>query len=506
MMFTSSELLAAMSRSELLIPASLSSLGLAPFPAITSASSSSVACSTSFSSFSTSTTSCPSCESIRTVLSPTSPAPMITVCKALDLLPTVGLYEWGAVQGLFGSSDHEHVPVVQYGVAVGQRPWSALRLEGQDCEAYLLRETCPATPLGPGLRSEPRLLRDRRNRAGRERPSSSRAALLSSARAVSPYRCLPYRRPSRGDRRWPALRFWVPRPPSRQPSRECRPRRGSRPSSRRRRRSPRRSGPAWRPRPWRPRPRGGRSAGRPRGPVLRPPSCLWRALRVPTSRACRPWRCRDAPGRRQRTADSSAADVDRRSPLWVRLRLTQYLVGDGGGVAFSEEEVADQVDDRVALRPAEVAVRRLASSVTQVKQEGRYGVRDDRAYGTQHLVTSDLDAPHLQHVHKLRGVLDLHLEEQNRHPRRDVVVLALLPLLPGVLFLGAVAAAVGDEVDITPLGRLLDEAPGLLVQVYPLLPELGGALHTRDQGDSYDRADKEQGYGDAIWTLVDVGG
>src|SRR5215208_4571890 len=140
MMFTSSELLAAISRSELLIPASLSSLGLAPLPAITSASSSSVACSTSFSSFSTSTTLWPSWESIRAVLSPTSPAPMITVCTAGNLLRSVGLDEWGPVQGLLGSSDHEHVPVVQYGVAAGQRPWTALRLAGQDREAHLLRE------------------------------------------------------------------------------------------------------------------------------------------------------------------------------------------------------------------------------------------------------------------------------------------------------------------------------------------------------------------------------
>src|SRR5829696_569340 len=140
MMFTSSELLAATSRSELLMPASLSSLGLAPLPAITSASSSSVACSTSLSSFSTSTTSWPSCESIRAVLSPTSPAPMITVRKAGNLLLGVGLYEWGPVQGLLGSSDHEHVPFVQYGVAAGQRPWTALRLAGQDREAHLLRE------------------------------------------------------------------------------------------------------------------------------------------------------------------------------------------------------------------------------------------------------------------------------------------------------------------------------------------------------------------------------
>src|SRR5215210_6473857 len=120
-------------------------------------------------------------------------------------------------------------------------------------------------------------------------------------------------------------------------------------------------------------------------------------------------------------------------------------------------------------------------------------------------MASDLDAPHLEHVHEFRGVLDLYFEEQNRHPWRDVVVLALLPLLPGVLLLGAVAAAVGDEVDITRLGRLLDEAFGSLIHIYSLLPELGGALDARDQGDGDDRADKEEGYGDAIGAFVDVG-
>src|SRR5215210_285764 len=140
MMFTSSELLAAMSRSELLMPASSSSLGLAPLPAITSASSSSAACSTSFSSFSTSTTLWPSCESMRAVLSPTSPAPMITVCTAGNLLLAVGPNEWGFVQGLLGSSYHEHVPFVQYGVALGQGPGTTLRLEDYDRQAQLLRE------------------------------------------------------------------------------------------------------------------------------------------------------------------------------------------------------------------------------------------------------------------------------------------------------------------------------------------------------------------------------
>jgi hypothetical protein len=105
---------------------------------------------------------------------------------------------------------------------------------------------------------------------------------------------------------------------------------------------------------------------RPRAPASVPLACLRRALRVPTSRGCRPWRGRDVRVRRRRTAASSAADVDRRTSLGVRLCLTQYLVGYGGCVAFSEEDEADQVDDRVALRPAEVAVRRLPRRVAQV--------------------------------------------------------------------------------------------------------------------------------------------
>jgi len=57
-----------------------------------------------------------------------------------NLLLTVGLYEWGAVQVLSDSSDNEYIPIVQYAVAVGQSSWSAFRLEGQDREAHLLRE------------------------------------------------------------------------------------------------------------------------------------------------------------------------------------------------------------------------------------------------------------------------------------------------------------------------------------------------------------------------------
>ena len=65
-----------------------------------------------------------------------------------------------------------------------------------------------------------------------------------------------------------------------------------------------------------------------------------------------------------------AADVDGGAAFRVRFRLPQDLAGNGGGVSLAEEDVADQVDDRVALRPAEVAVWSLAGGVAQVQEEG----------------------------------------------------------------------------------------------------------------------------------------
>jgi hypothetical protein len=56
-------------------------------------------------------------------------------------------------------------------------------------------------------------------------------------------------------------------------------------------------------------------------------------------------------------------------PLGVRLDLPQDLVGDRGGVPFTEVKVAEQVRDGVALPPTEVAVRRLTCDVAQVEQQ-----------------------------------------------------------------------------------------------------------------------------------------
>ena len=62
--------------------------------------------------------------------------------------------------------------------------------------------------------------------------------------------------------------------------------------------------------------------------------------------------------------------MDGGTALRVRLGLAQHLVGDGDGIAFAEEEVAERVDNGVALGPAEVAVRGPPGRVAQVEQEG----------------------------------------------------------------------------------------------------------------------------------------
>ena len=55
------------------------------------------------------------------------------------------------------------------------------------------------------------------------------------------------------------------------------------------------------------------------------------------------------------------------------------------------------------------------------------------AFGAQHLVAVNLDAPHLKHLLELRRVANVDLQEQNGYVLRDVVVLALLFLFRGVL-------------------------------------------------------------------------
>src|SRR5215213_2812076 len=201
-------------------------------------------------------------------------------------------------------------------------------------------------------------------------------------------------------------------------------------------------------------------------------------------------------------ARSSSADVDGGASHGIRLGRPQDLVGDEGGVALAEEEVAEQVHDGVSFGPAEVAVRRPAGRVAQVEQQGGDGVGDHRAYRSQHLVSADLHASHLQNVLELRGVLHIDLQEEYGLTWRDVVVLALLLLLAGVLpRVVARAAPVGDDLDLALLRRLVYKALGRLVDLYPLLPELERAVDPRDERRGDDRDYEEGGDHEPVWPL-----
>src|SRR4028118_1529976 len=74
-------------------------------------------------------------------------------------------------------------------------------------------------------------------------------------------------------------------------------------------------------------------------------------------------------------------------------------------------------------------------------------------------MVADPHPPDLQHVLELRGVGDLHLEEQDGFAFRDAVVLALLGelavVLPGVV----AGAAVGHDPDLAPPGWPLLRSP-----------------------------------------------
>src|SRR5215210_2352799 len=194
--------------------------------------------------------------------------------------------------------------------------------------------------------------------------------------------------------------------------------------------------------------------------------------------------------------------MDRWPLLWVRLGLPQHLVGDRCCVALAEEDKAEQVDDRVARRPAEVAVRRFVGGVAQVEQEGSYGVGDDRTLSPKHLVPADLHAPDLKHVLELRGVLDVDLEEEDLLAGWDVVVLALLSFFASVFLFRALAPAVGNEVNV--LARFVDEPLRRLVHLYALLAQLRGALNSRDKRYDDDGNAEAEGDQEAVGALYSV--
>jgi hypothetical protein len=86
-----------------------------------------------------------------------------------------------------------------------------------------------------------------------------------------------------------------------------------------------------------------------------------------------------------------------------------------------------------------------------------------------------------------------------------VVVFALLGLLVVVLRNVASLALVGDDVDLAPAARLLNEPQRGIVEFYVLLPELERPVNPRDERGGDDRPDEEQGDQYAVGTLYLVG-
>src|ERR1043165_2740664 len=71
----------------------------------------------------------------------------------------------------------------------------------------------------------------------------------------------------------------------------------------------------------------------------------------------------------------SSADMHNGSALRVFFGLPEHFARHGRGVAFTEDDVTEQILQRVALAPTEIDVRHLAGRVAQMEQKRSDGVR-----------------------------------------------------------------------------------------------------------------------------------
>src|SRR5260370_557043 len=80
---------------------------------------------------------------------------------------------------------------------------------------------------------------------------------------------------------------------------------------------------------------------------------------------------------------------------------------------FEEGEELDEIDDRVALGPAEVGVRNLPGLIGDVQQERRDRVGDRRAGRAKHVVAAYVGARHLERAGEVRYVSGSDLQEED---------------------------------------------------------------------------------------------
>src|SRR5205085_4770099 len=107
----------------------------------------------------------------------------------------------------------------------------------------------------------------------------------------------------------------------------------------------------------------------------------------------------------------SAADVHDRPALRVFFGLAQDFARHGRGVAFTKDDVIEQILQRVAFAPTEIDVRHLAGRVAQVQQDGTDGVRHGRTFRAQDAKAIHVHAAHAEFARELRGVARLHFKE-----------------------------------------------------------------------------------------------
>src|SRR5205814_5957438 len=122
-------------------------------------------------------------------------------------------------------------------------------------------------------------------------------------------------------------------------------------------------------------------------------------------------------------------------------------------VTPAEQQVPEQVADRVTFRPLEVAVRPYPGGVAQGEQDRRDGVGDGRAVHAENAVAVDLYPPNGEDVAEIGRIDDVDLQEQDVGRIGYRVHPALLAFLGRVF--GGIAGLplVGDDVQPTVVGE-----------------------------------------------------
>jgi hypothetical protein len=149
--------------------------------------------------------------------------------------------------------------------------------------------------------------------------------------------------------------------------------------------------------------------------------------------------------------------MDAGSSQAVRFGASQDFSGDGGDFADTKEQEAEEIGGGIAFGPFEVDVRLLAGYVSDVQQERGKGVRDGRAFESQHSVLLVHDyAMYVKLGSELRRVSDGDLYEDEVLVLGEIMIAENLAAFFGVFSGVAFIWLVGHEADGAP-GAIADE-------------------------------------------------